>query len=586
MRRYTVLEGLHQEAELLLRLLRCEAKLLEHLLLNVSLVDTNRTTAELCTVEDDIVCLRTYGALIGIDHREVLLHRHRERMMHRLVTAELIGPLEHRELGYPEELPCLTVDEIEVCTELETKCTKCAPYGRVLRVGYEHEEVARLAAHLSAECLQLLFGHELREAGLIAAILVDCEVCEPLRAVALHELGVLIDVLTRHLRLALDIQALDHTAILRACGEHAEATVLHHLGDIVEQHLKTHIRLIGAVLVHRVDPWHPHDWKFNVYIAHLLEDVLQQTLIDLDDIIDVHEAKLHIHLGELRLTIGTEVLITVAACELEVAVEAGYHEELLQELRRLRQCVEGAVVHTGRYEEVSCALRGGLDEGRGLDLEEAVLTHEAADQIGDLRSRHDALCKLRTTKVEVTILETGVLVRRDAILNREWWCLGLGKNTQCSGRNLDASCLHILVGILTTGTNDTGHRDYELRTELRCLLKYLGTTLGLLKHDLQKAGTITKVCKDQTTLVSGALNPAHHGDFSVDIGLVKLCTSARSVQTFHRLCHSFYLFMYRLRCRSGQLLLNIILPGALRHRFYLSVITQRVRIASAYCNES
>ena len=539
--RYPVLEGLHQEAELLLRLLRCEAELLKHLLLNVGLVDTNRTTAELCTVQNDIVCLRANRALIGIDHREVLLHRHRERMMHRLVTAELVRPLEHRELGDPKELPRLAIDEIEVCTELETECTECAPYGRVLRVGYEHEEVARLAAHLLAECLQLLFRHKLREAGLIAAILVDREVCEALRTIALDELGVLIDMLTRHLRLPLDIQALDHTAVLRACGEHAETTVLHHLGDIVEQHLETHIRLIGAVLVHRVDPWHPHDREFNVYIAHLLEDVLQQTLVDLDDIIDIHEAELHIHLGELRLTIGTEVLITVAACQLEVTVEAGYHEELLQELRRLRQCVEGAVVHTGRYEEVSRALRGGLDEGRGLDLEEAVLTHEAADQIGDLRSRHDALRKLRTTKVEVTILETCVLVRRDPILDREWWRLGLSENTKCSGRNLDASCLHILVCILTTGTYDTGHRDYKLGTQLRCLLKHLGATLGLLEHDLQETGTITKVCKDQTALVSGALNPAHHGDFSVDIGLVKLCTSARSVQTFHRLCHSFYL---------------------------------------------
>ena len=473
-------------------------------------------------------------------------------MMHRLVAAELIGPLEHRELGNPEELPRLAVNEIEVCTELKTKCTECAPYGRVLRVGYEHEEVARLAAHLFTERLELLFRHELREAGLIGAILVDREVCEALRAVALHELGVLIDMLTRHLRLTLDIQTLDHTAVLRTCREHAEATVLHHLGDIVEQHLETHIRLIGTVLVHRVDPWHPHDREFNVYIAQLLEDVLQQTLVDFDDIIDIHEAELHIHLCELRLTICTEILITVAACELEITVEAGYHEELLQKLRRLRQCVEGAVVHTGRYEEVSRALWCRLDEGRGLDLEEAVLTHEAADEVSELRSHHDALRELRTTKIEVTILETCVLVRRDTVLDREWRRLGLGENTKCSGRNLDASCLHILVCILTTGTHDTGHRDDKLRTQLRCLLKYLGAALGLLEDDLQETSTITKVCKDQTALVSGALNPAHHGDFSVDIGLVKLCTSARSVQTFHRLCHSFYLFMYRLRCQSGQ----------------------------------
>ena len=83
------------------------------------------------------------------------------------------------------------------------------------------------------------------------------------------------------------------------------------------------------------------------------------------------ERRLDVDLGELRLPVGAQVLVAEAARDLEVAVEARHHQQLLVDLRRLRQRVELARVHAARHEIVARALGRRLGEDRRLDLEEA-----------------------------------------------------------------------------------------------------------------------------------------------------------------------------------------------------------------------
>ena len=60
------------------------------------------------------------------------------------------------------------------------------------------------------------------------------------------------------------------------------------------------------------------------------------------------ERHLDVDLRELGLAVGAQVLVAEAARDLEVAVEARDHQDLLEELRRLRQRVELAVVDAAR----------------------------------------------------------------------------------------------------------------------------------------------------------------------------------------------------------------------------------------------
>ncbi len=51
-----------------------------------------------------------------------------------------------------------------------------------------------------------------------------------------------------------------------------------------------------------------------------------------------------VNLGELGLAVGAQVLVAEALDDLVVAVVAGHHQQLLEELRRLRQGEELARV--------------------------------------------------------------------------------------------------------------------------------------------------------------------------------------------------------------------------------------------------
>ena len=61
-----------------------------------------------------------------------------------------------------------------------------------------------------------------------------------------------------------------------------------------------------------------------------------------EHIVLVDERQLDVELRELRLAIRAKVLVAHAVRELEIAVEARDHAELLVQLRRLRQRVEAA----------------------------------------------------------------------------------------------------------------------------------------------------------------------------------------------------------------------------------------------------
>jgi hypothetical protein len=86
----------------------------------------------------------------------------------------------------------------------------------------------------------------------------------------------------------------------------------------------------------------------------------------------VREAHLQIDLRELKLAVGAQVLVAEAAGDLEVAVEAGDHEDLLEDLRRLRQRVELARMHAAGDEKIARALGRGLGQDGRFDLEKAL----------------------------------------------------------------------------------------------------------------------------------------------------------------------------------------------------------------------
>ena len=67
------------------------------------------------------------------------------------------------------------------------------------------------------------------------------------------------------------------------------------------------------------------------------EGGLDEALGDGEDLVLLGEGHLEVDLGEVGLAVGAEVFVAEAAGDLEVAVEAADHEELLEDLRGLRE---------------------------------------------------------------------------------------------------------------------------------------------------------------------------------------------------------------------------------------------------------
>ena len=152
-----------------------------------------------------------------------------------------------------------------------------------------------------------------------------------------------------------------------------KSTVLHRIGEIDELHTEADIGLIGAVAVHGVDPLDAGQGVWNVHVQTLFEHPAQKALIHGHHVVLLHEGHLKVDLGEIRLPVGPQILVPEAAGDLDVAVEAGDHEHLLEELGALGQGVEAPRMDSGRHQIIPGALRGAAGEDRGLDLYEAVL---------------------------------------------------------------------------------------------------------------------------------------------------------------------------------------------------------------------
>jgi hypothetical protein len=130
------------------------------------------------------------------------------------------------------------------------------------------------------------------------------------------------------------------------------------------------------------------------------EDITDHVFHHCRDFVFGQEAGFDIDLGEFRLPVGTQVFVAKALGELIVAVIAGHHQKLLEELRRLRQREELAVVHAAGDQIVARAFRRALGQHRRFDVDEALFIEEAAEGHGCLVAQHHVLLHGRTTQID------------------------------------------------------------------------------------------------------------------------------------------------------------------------------------------
>ena len=172
--------------------------------------------------------------------------------------------------------------------------------------------------------------------------------------------------------------------------EDAEGGVLEELLALDEFDPEAQVGLVATVTTHRLGVGHPRDRRLDL-VADEPPQRCQHFLGEQDDVVLGDERHLDVELSELGLPVGAEILVAVATGDLVVALDAADHEQLLEQLRALRQCVEAAGLQARGHQEVAGTLGRGTRQRRGLDLDELVLREHAARGGIDLGAQRIAL---------------------------------------------------------------------------------------------------------------------------------------------------------------------------------------------------
>ncbi len=173
------------------------------------------------------------------------------------------------------------------------------------------------------------------------------------------------------------------------------------------------VRLVDAVEPDRLVVAHLRERRREID-ADGRERRLQEALDHAEDGLRPRKAHLQIDLRELGLAVGAQVFVAEAAHDLEILVEARDHEDLLEQLRRLRQRIELARIHAAGHQVVARALGRGARHERRLNFVEALRVEILANGDGDFVAQLDVALHLGPAQVNVAILQAHFFVGQHA----------------------------------------------------------------------------------------------------------------------------------------------------------------------------
>ena len=229
-----------------------------------------------------------------------------------------------------------------------------------------------------------------------------------------------------------------------------------------------------------------------------------------DHVVLVDERHLEVELGELGLAVGAQVLVAEAAGDLVVALEAADHQQLLEQLRRLRQRVERAGLDPRRDEDSRARPRASSESGTGVSISRKSRSSRTSRIVAITRWR-SAIAPLHLGAPQV---ERAVLRRRlsstDAVLvERERRRLGVGEDLELASTVSSISPV-ARFGLTFCGvaTRDRARdRDHVLGAQRWAAACAAGAVSGM-EDELDDPGAVAQVDEDQAAVVAAAVDPA------------------------------------------------------------------------------
>ena len=290
------------------------------------------------------------------------------------------------------------------------------------------------------------------------------------------------------------------------------------------------VRLVGAELPHRVVVGNARKGR-GQRDPRRLEARRQKLLHHGKHVLAPREAHLQVDLRELKLAVGAQILIAEAARDLKIAVEARDHENLLEDLRRLRQRVELARMHAAGHQKIARAFRRDLGQNRRLDLQKALVAQALADGQRNVVAQAEVALHLRPAQVDVAVFEPDFFVLDGLFGRRKRRQPRVVQHQQLGRLNLDLAGRHLGIDGVRAAQAHLAHSgNHVLRPHLLALQVAVGRQL-LVQHNLRDAGAVAQIEKDQVAVVAAPVHPAHQDHLLPGVGGAQVAAKMRPFET-------------------------------------------------------
>ena len=483
----------------------------------------DRAGTQLQPVAHDVVLIAQHRQRVLRVERLKPALRHRERVVREIQRLFLVVPFIHREIDDPGELELVFPSVVRLQLGPDHVARLARDGCELARVAGEEERgVAGLEAKLDAQRLGALGADVFRQrAGALkrAAFLAPEDIPHPRQPFLLRP-GI-HPVAERAGAAAGGGDGADLAAARDDLGEDLEARVAEVVGDDLHLDRVAQVGLVGAVFQQRLGVGDAREFlRHRPPAAELLEHAPHHRFDHLKHVLLLDEAHLHVELVELaRRAVGAGVFVAETGRDLEIAVEARDHRQLLELLRRLRQGVEFSGVQARGHEEVARALGAGRGQDRGLIFGKALFGHAAAQGRDHLRAQHDVAVQGLAAQVEEAVFQPHVLGIVRLAEHRDGQLLGLRQHGDRLRIDLDLAGLKPGVDQPGVARLDRSiDADHPLGAHRLRILE--GGAVGV-GDDLSHAVMVAQVDEQQAAVIAHAQHPARQADGRARVGRAK-----------------------------------------------------------------
>ncbi len=256
--------------------------------------------------------------------------RRGERVVHGGQRAGGRIALEEREVDHPQE------GEVVVSLGSEHVVTQTAQHldRHPPAIGGDEEDVSGYCGQRLLDTGDLVVAEELRHRGSHRALVLDHHPDQPLGPEGLGPIGDGVGPGPGPL-LWTDVEAAHRPPTGQGALEDPETGPGEDLREVDDLGTDPQVGFVGPEAVHGLLPGETEERTGYLDPTKLSHHCDQDPFDRFEHVVPPPERPLEVELGELQLAVRSEVLVAIAAGDLEVALHSRDHQQLFEQLRRL-----------------------------------------------------------------------------------------------------------------------------------------------------------------------------------------------------------------------------------------------------------